>query len=47
VVIFRLLGQPGASNYGQAMAMSVVLLAVCAVCFIAIEQARTPGTGEF
>ena len=33
VVIFRLLGQPGALNYGQALAMSTLLMLVCAVAF--------------
>jgi thiamine transport system permease protein len=28
IVIFRLLGQPGVENYGQALAMSVLLMAV-------------------
>jgi thiamine transport system permease protein len=47
IVIFRLLGQPGASNYGQALAMGVILMAVCAVSFILIERLRTAGVGEF
>lgn len=47
VVIFRLLGQPGVTNYGQAIALSVILMAVCAVSFIAIERVRTAGIGEF
>lgn len=47
VVIFRLLNQPGAANYGQALAMSVLLMAVCAVGFIVIERLRTAGVGEF
>jgi thiamine transport system permease protein len=47
VVIFRLLGQPGAANYGQALAMSTILMAVCAVSFLLIERARTLGIGEF
>lgn len=47
VVIYRLLGQPGASNYGQALAMSALLMAVCAVAFVVIERTRTLGTGEF
>lgn len=47
VVIFRLLGQPGAANYGQALAMSVLLMAVCAVSFALIERFRTAGIGEF
>lgn len=47
VVIFRLLGQPGATNYGQAMAMSVLLMLVCTVSFLIIDSARTAGVGEF
>lgn len=47
VVIYRLLGQPGASNYGQALAMSVILMLVCAVSFVLIERLRTAGVGEF
>ncbi len=47
VVIFRLLGQPGALNYGQALAMSALLMLVCALGFIAIERFRAGGVGEF
>ncbi len=47
LVIFRLLGQPGAVNYGQVLAMSTLLMAVCAVSFILIERARKLGIGEF
>ena len=47
VIIYRLLGQPGSTNYGQAMAMSVILMLVCMVSFIAIERIRTAGVGEF
>jgi thiamine transport system permease protein len=47
IVIFRLLGQPGAANYGQALAMSVILMTVCAVSFVVIERVRTAGIGEF
>jgi thiamine transport system permease protein len=47
LVIYRLLGQPGALNYGQAMAMSTILMAVCAVSFIVIERFRGGGLGEF
>jgi thiamine transport system permease protein len=47
VVIFRLLGQPGPANYGQAIAMSVLLMAVCTVSFALIERARSTGMGEF
>lgn len=41
IVIFRLLGQPGAANYGQALAMSVILMTICAISFWIIE--RTSG----
>ncbi|MDX2160521.1 MAG: iron ABC transporter permease [bacterium] len=47
IVIFRLLGQPGALNYGQAMAMSTLLMGACGLSFIAIERFRTLGIGEF
>ena len=47
IVIFRLMGQPGALNYGQALAMSSILMLVSAVGFILIERLRTAGVGEF
>jgi len=47
IVIFRLLGQPGALNYGQALAMSVLLMLVSALAFMLIERLRTAGVGEF
>ena len=47
IVIFRLLGQPGALNYGQALAMSSLLMLVSALAFILIERLRTAGVGEF
>ncbi len=47
VVIFRLLGQPGALNFGAAMAASVILMAVTAVAILAIERFRVAGIGEF
>ena len=47
VVIFRLLGQPGVSNYGQALAMSAILMLIVAVGFLLIENVRTVGVGEF
>jgi thiamine transport system permease protein len=47
VVIFRLFGQPGISNYSQALAMSTLLMLVCAVAFLLIERLRTAGIGEF
>jgi thiamine transport system permease protein len=47
VAIYRFLGQPGALNYGQAMAMSCLLMLVCAVGFVAIERFRIEDEGEF
>jgi thiamine transport system permease protein len=47
IVIFRLLGQPGVDNYGQALAMSVLLMAVSAGSFLLIERLRSAGVGEF
>jgi len=47
IVIYRLLGQPGATNYGQALAMSSLLMLVCAISFILIERLRKLGIGEF
>ncbi len=47
VAIFRFLGQPGALNYGQALAMSSILLLVCAIGFVAIERFRLGDVGEF
>ncbi len=34
VAIYRLLGQPGALNYGQALAMSTLLMLVCGSGFV-------------
>ena len=46
IAIFRLLGQPGALNYGQALAMSTLLVLVCGVGFVIIEFFRV-GNSEF
>lgn len=45
--IFRFLGQPGAVNYGQALAMSTLLMGVCAAGFLLIERLRLGDEGEF
>jgi len=47
VVIFRLIGHPGESNYGMALAASVVLAVVTAVVVLAVERLRVPGVGAF
>lgn len=47
VAIFRFLSQPGALNFGQALAMSSILLLVCALGFGLIERWRLGEEGEF
>ncbi len=41
VAIFRFLGQPGGLNYGQAMAMSTLLMLVCGLGIFIMERANT------
>jgi thiamine transport system permease protein len=43
MVIYRFLGQPGLLNYGQALAMSTILMAVCTAALLLIERFRLPG----
>jgi thiamine transport system permease protein len=47
VAIQRYLSQPGALNFGQALAMSVILMIVCTTGFLAIERFRYADIGEF
>ena len=47
VIIYRALGQPGLLNYGQALAMSTILMAVAALGLLAIERFRFRDLGEF
>jgi thiamine transport system permease protein len=47
VVIYRFLGQPGLENYGQALAMSTLLMLVTVLGFVAIERLRIGDLGEF
>jgi thiamine transport system permease protein len=47
LAIYRFLGQPGAINYGQAMAMSTILMVVMVVGFIFLEKLRIGERGEF
>ena len=42
VAIFRYISQPGALNYGQALAMSTILMLVCAGGIFLIEQIGLP-----
>ncbi len=49
VVIYRLIGRPGAENYGMALAASVVLAVLTAVVMMLAERLRAAGAsqGEF
>jgi thiamine transport system permease protein len=47
IAIYRFLSQPGGSNYGQAMAMATLLMALTTVSILMIERLRLPGAVEF
>ncbi|MHB9149312.1 MAG: ABC transporter permease [Thermoleophilia bacterium] len=47
VAIFRLLSQPGAGNFGQAMALSTILMVLTAVAVLFIERLRPSREAEF
>jgi thiamine transport system permease protein len=47
LAIFRYLGQPGAVNYGQALAMATILMAVTAAGFFIIDRLRYREYGGF
>jgi thiamine transport system permease protein len=47
VAIARFLSQPGGLNYGQAMAMSTILMSLTLAAILLIEKLRLPGAGEF
>lgn len=47
VAVARLLGRAGELNYGQAMALSTVLMVVCAVTLLVLEGIRPAGSREF
>ena len=47
IAIYRFLSQPGGLNYGQAMAMATLLMAVATAGILLIERWRLPGAGEF
>lgn len=47
VAIFRFLGRPGAINFGQAMALSTILMIVTGGGMFAIERFRIADVGEF
>ena len=47
VAIERFLSQPGGLNYGQAMAMATILMALTTISILLIEKFRLPNAGEF
>ncbi len=47
VAIYQLLGEPGIAHYGQAMAMSALLMLVSAIAIFAMENFRVGDVGEF
>lgn len=47
LVIYRLLSQPGTLNYGQALAMSTLLMLTTAGSLLLIERFRLADLGEF
>jgi len=47
IAIFRFLSQPGALNYGQALAMATLLMGLTLAGILIIERLRLPGVGEF
>lgn len=47
IAIFRLLSRPGEANFGQAMALSVILMAIVAGAVLLIDRFRLPGTADF
>lgn len=47
VAIYRFLSRPGGLNYGQALALSTILMLVCVVGMVAIERLRVGDIGEF
>jgi len=47
VVIYRYLSRPGALNYGQAMALSTILMITTLASMVAMERFRIGDVGEF
>lgn len=47
VAIERFLSQPGGLNYGQAMAMATLLMALTLTSILLLERVRLPNSGEF
>ena len=47
IAIYRFISQPGALNYGQALALSTLLMLITATGMFAIERFRIAEVGEF
>ena len=47
LVIYRFISQPGATNYGQALALSTILMVITASGLMIIERMRIADVGEF
>jgi thiamine transport system permease protein len=47
IVIYRFLSRPGGLNYGQALALSTILMGVAMAGMMAIERFRIADIGEF
>jgi thiamine transport system permease protein len=47
LVIYRFISQPGSLNYGQALALSTILMVTTAVAMLAIERLRIANVGDF
>jgi len=47
IAIYRSLGRPGPDNFSQALALSVILMAVTAAVVLVVDRFRPNGTSEF
>lgn len=47
IAIYRFISQPGALNYGQALAMSTLLMVVCSLGMLFFEKLRIAGSQDF
>jgi thiamine transport system permease protein len=47
IMIFRFLSRPGALNYGQALALSTILMMITGLGMLGIERFRVAEVGEF
>jgi hypothetical protein len=46
-MLYRYLAQPGLSNAGQALAMSVLLMGLCTFSLVLVERFRGAQTDAF